>query len=282
MKDLPNKRKNAGFTLLELVVVVGIMGLMSTMAMDLYTDKSNQKRFELTKQRLAEIKFAIIGDPMMKVDNQKVLSGFYYDMGQLPTNLKELISDQKSKGSCTTNTGATTFTSEANCTPPSSWETLWNGPYITNIQSSSGNLVFADAWGNGDITDNFGWVFEPSTTPAGSLKIQSLGLDRDTGSLGDNRYEDDYPASILFLVTKAETDIIDELKKLKHTGYCYDIVAKSVNSLIKDKLLCTKTWLDNPTQTGHCINTDSNVINASYIDSPSCILVTNHIWAPIT
>lgn len=270
-----SQRKNTGFTLLELVVVVAVMGLISSMAMDVYTDNSNQKRFEATKERLAEIKFAIIGDPMMRVGSQAVLSGYYNDMDRLPKSLSELIYK------CRTSTyvgviSANQSTCEA--TAGNVWETDWKGPYLHNLQSSGGNLVFQDAWGNSSA-GNFGWTFS-DTASIGSLQIQSRGLDRGVGSSSTNPYDNDYPVTSNYLVSKAETDQIDYLKLLQLTGYCVNTTTKVIDTSIKDQLLCSDTWITFPIAAGYCVDKAVGTIDATIITSAACT-GTDEEWVPI-
>jgi prepilin-type N-terminal cleavage/methylation domain-containing protein len=217
-----SNRKNAGFTLLELVVVVAVMGLISSMAMDVYTDSSNQKRFEATKSRLAEIKFAIIGDPMMRVGSQAILTGYYNDMTVLPSDIGELISDPKSKGECD-NSGVITIINETSCTSPATWTSYWEGPYLHNLQSNSGNLIFKDAWGS-----DFNWV--PDSPSTGDLTVTSYGL---AGIANGPDYEEDKPR----IIYATELAYIDNLKSL-NTGYCIE------NSTFKIKPLMGKTTCD--------------------------------------
>ncbi len=227
MKNISNKKNSIGFTLIELVVVVAIMGLMSTMAMDLYTDKSNQKRFELTKQRLAEIKFAIIGDPMMRVGSQVVLTGFFNDMKRLPRNIDELIS-ANGDPYCLHDTKYSIDTSKTISDCPSGWTwtddsirlKTWNGPYLINIQSDGNALIFSDAWGNSSSDGNFGWKVTTEDTTK-NLIIESLGLDRVEGGSTGNEYELDYSRTIFI----SELERIDNITQ--DAGYCIDISGAS-------------------------------------------------------
>jgi prepilin-type N-terminal cleavage/methylation domain-containing protein len=241
-----SNRKNAGFTLLELVVVVAVMGLISSMAMDVYTDNSNQKRFEATKERLAEIKFAIIGDPMMRVGSQAVLSGYYNDMNRLPITLSELIYRCRTT---TTNIGIyAADKAECETTTDNFWETNWNGPYLTNIQSSESELVFRDAWGNTSSDGRFGWVFVTKSTDK-TILVQSLGLDHNSTAT-TNSYEINYP-SFGNLINKVDLDRIDHLKSLTTTS-------------------------------GYCINTSVSTtytIDSTYSDLASCNAETDRDWA---
>jgi len=237
------KRKSAGFTLLELVVVVAVMGLISSMAMDVYTDNSNQKRFEATKERLAEIKFAIIGDPQMRVGSQAIQEGaFFKDMGRLPRNIAELVTpDNNDFCLHTTNyIVSTTIANAAACAaivPLGSWtwtsedSIKWKGPYLHNLQTfiddkgtdvesdDTTHIVFFDSWGNThpwdtpgskDLT-NFGWEFDISS---GDLKISSAGLNRNSGGLN---YEEDKFTTIYATELKYIHDISVS------AGYCIEL-----------------------------------------------------------
>ncbi len=187
------KRKNSGFTLLELVVVVGIMGLMSTMAMDLYTDKSNQKRFELTKQRIDELKYAMIGNSSHIVNGVPITNSFVADIGELPENINALLFNEYCSN--------ITYFTQIKCeNEGDTWHVLssdWNGPYLRNrYTSSDGNLVFKDAWGSD-------FIIKPSDTNEDSKKdkaiIFSKGLDLSENAAStysnSNQYERDYPRS---------------------------------------------------------------------------------------
>ena len=234
MKNILNKRKSAGFTLLELVVVVAVMGLISTMAMDVYTDNSNQKRFEATKQRLAEIKFAIIGDPMMRVGSQAITKGsFFKDMDRPPANINELINYPLDAMHCvdSVETEVPSLITQLTCeaVPGNKWVSKWNGPYLHNIQSTGGNLVFTDAWGNNDGSNDFGWEFD-TTTIVGSLIIKSKGLNRKLDTGDDKDYEKDVSITIY----ETELDNITALKGLS-AGYCIDITDTSNYQIDREK-----------------------------------------------
>jgi prepilin-type N-terminal cleavage/methylation domain-containing protein len=262
-----SNRKNAGFTLLELVVVVAVMGLISSMAMDVYTDSSNQKRFEATKSRLAEIKFAIIGDPQMRVGSQAVLTGFFNDMGRLPRNIAELITPNNS-GFCLHDTDYSVSVSAVNAidcaaitvgswswTPEDSAN--WKGPYLHNIQTAVddsgtpndasddvGYIAFADAWGNISHSNNFGWIFNATTEISGDfgyLSIQSIGLGAGTGN-----YEADYPTVSAtptigeFLIHKVDLDNIGDLNtaSLATPAYCVTVATSTINLAAANSAAC--------------------------------------------
>jgi len=213
MKNLTQsiKKKQTGFTLLELVVVVAVMGLISTMAMDVYTDKSNQTRFELTEKRIEEIRYAIIGNDSRELNGQTTISGYIADTGKVPTEIRQLILKKYCEDD------ALYFTKDHCENAGEVWvnQANWKGPYIKTFSSKkverliggvnviSNIPVFRDGWGrsSGDLdTDmkNYGWEFDNNS---GDITLQSLGLDRKVSSSSVNVFEDDYPANGINLIT---------------------------------------------------------------------------------
>lgn len=152
-------------------------------------NNSDQIRFENTRNRLAAIRHAIIGDTSRTVNGQPDVRGFVADMGRLPTNLNELL-----------------------ISPGNDWEyddtynlwAGWNGPYLAST-SLTGTNAFRDGWGNVDANaandaNNFGWTV---TSDATGFTAVSSGVDNAVGGAGI--YELDYPvAGALSLVSANE------------------------------------------------------------------------------
>ena len=80
-----------GFSLLELLVVVSLLGMLALATTVMVDNTDDQQRFELTRTRLQQIRTAIIGDPSRTFNGEPVLSGFAMDMGRLPANINELV-----------------------------------------------------------------------------------------------------------------------------------------------------------------------------------------------
>jgi prepilin-type N-terminal cleavage/methylation domain-containing protein len=197
------KKKQTGFTLLELIVVISLLGLVTSLASDFVINETNQQRFETTKQRLAQIRYAIIGDTSASLNGQPIISGFIADTGKLPESIRQLITPEEY---CTDFSIAI----EADCTAAGeSWrETVdnWKGPYLTATGYTVDNTpVFVDSWGNTcGQAENYGWNF---STDSNGIKLQSLGLgnlfDSDSSvsttaecksvSSNTNSYENEYP-----------------------------------------------------------------------------------------
>lgn len=201
-----NIRTQKGFTLLELVVVVAVLGLIANLATEFVAQNTNQERFEATKSRQTMIRQAILGTPSEILYGVPNIDGFIADIGHPPMYLRELLT---SSGYCP---NPEFLNSETNCNdaatasgkPDEEWRTglgpKWNGPYISGFDLVSTKYndmnisypVLRDAWGNTFLawakpTDdeqtklikdvlNFGWKYEINTS-SGHIYLYSAGLN---------------------------------------------------------------------------------------------------------
>lgn len=114
--------KQRGFTLMELLVVLLIIGILSSVALRTVDATRDRGLYEQTVAEMKQLVEAITGNPDLAIDGRRTDFGFYGDMGRLPQDLREL----------TANT---------------SGSLNWNGPYLrrTFLNDSTGYL--SDAWG---------------------------------------------------------------------------------------------------------------------------------------
>ncbi|MBN1492905.1 MAG: prepilin-type N-terminal cleavage/methylation domain-containing protein [Candidatus Omnitrophica bacterium] len=77
-------RTTGGFTVLEVVIAIVIIGIISAIAIPTINSMVQNSRIQVTAQNLAEIKKAIIGDPSIQ------FKGFRQLTGATPTDLNEL------------------------------------------------------------------------------------------------------------------------------------------------------------------------------------------------
>jgi len=180
--------RQRGFTLLELVVVIAIMAVLSTVAIRSLTGVASQARFEATQRTLDQIHEAILGAPNdRQPDGALILSGFIADMGRPPNSLDELMNQP---------TGAPSFNVQQVATDPNVIVAGgWRGPYV-RLPIGATNLC--DGWGGALL-----W----SSDGNGGFTVSSYGADGLPGGAGydldlsSQVVAADYTASLTGLVT---------------------------------------------------------------------------------
>jgi prepilin-type N-terminal cleavage/methylation domain-containing protein len=193
----------AGFTLLELLLVVAILSSLALAATTFVENADDQARFEETRLRLETIRQAVLGDARGSLNGQPAIGGFVADMGRLPETLDELI---RQPTDCDPITAGDQPCSWSFDTTSGVWAG-WHGPYI-HAFAEQGNVCpgeqpYRDGWGNaGCASGNFGWSVALTDDPEGieaaddalkdALTVKSKGSD---GAVGGSDYAADYPAS---------------------------------------------------------------------------------------
>ena len=131
--------RRAGFTLVEMVVVLLILALLTVAAVQSLSPVADQARYEATTRTLAQIQQAIVGERgAQQPDGVPLITGFVADTGRLPISLDELVNKPAD-------------VSDFGLAAPSSgiYSTVqvprgWRGPYL---QLPSGETQPADGWG---------------------------------------------------------------------------------------------------------------------------------------
>ncbi|MFO7638524.1 MAG: prepilin-type N-terminal cleavage/methylation domain-containing protein [bacterium] len=116
-------KMRAGFTLMELLVVLLIIGVLSTVAVRTIDATRNRALFDQTAAEMRELVSAVVGNPDLTMDGRRVDFGYFGDLGEMPGELRDLV------------------TNEGN-------DPRWKGPYLRKgfLGDSVGYLH--DAWGN--------------------------------------------------------------------------------------------------------------------------------------
>lgn len=203
------QRHQSGFTLLELVLVLFLIGLLASAGLLFTENQEDQAYFDETQRRLETIRKAIIRNGERTVNGQPELAGFASDMGRLPYCVAELlytgaVSDTKFFISpCST---VNNLPMRRPATTADGIRYGWWGPYIQVNPDRDGERVYRDGYNNDDGTVNFGWnwTLSESATPVDidsydpdspssplplDLTVQSSGFDV-TDSI------DDYPPAL--------------------------------------------------------------------------------------
>ncbi len=131
------KNRQGGFTLIEVILTIVIMGILVATTMRTLKPVAETARIEQTKQEMNELQTAILGDAALENHGVRTDFGYVGDVGSLPPDLSALASN------------------------PGGYAT-WRGPYIRSGFTGAANEYLRDAW-NGD------YVY------AGGVDITSVG-----------------------------------------------------------------------------------------------------------
>ena len=123
----PKWRSEVGFTLIELVIIIIILGIVAAVSIPKFGTLTEEAKANATREEIRRIKTAIIGDPQVTAGGQYISRGFEGDVGYPPTNLIDLVRKPDSIPSYDK------FTRLG-----------WNGPYLDSTEM---NFLY-DSWEN--------------------------------------------------------------------------------------------------------------------------------------
>jgi prepilin-type N-terminal cleavage/methylation domain-containing protein len=123
--ELSRPRTKTGYSLVELILVIIIIGIITSVAVRSLRTTHDTARVEQTKKELDQLAWAIAGNPVFISGGTRTDFGYVGDVGAMPPNLDALVS----------NPGYAT----------------WDGPYIRDdfyLSGDSSEVEFKfDAWG---------------------------------------------------------------------------------------------------------------------------------------
>lgn len=122
-----HSNSKAGFTLIELVIIIIILGIVAAVAVPKFGTLTEEAKANATREEIRRIKTAIVGDPQVVAGGQYISRGYEGDVGFAPSSLIDLV------------------------VKPDSIPTYdkftrlgWNGPYLDSAE----NNYLNDAWNN--------------------------------------------------------------------------------------------------------------------------------------
>lgn len=148
-------------TLLELVVVLGILAVLSTVAVRSLEPIADQARYEMTQTVLSDLRLATVGTNLHE-------SSFLGDTGAFPNDVDELLVRPASLIAHSLQS----FDSDRDTVNDVALSSGWNGPYM---QLGIGLSEVLDGWGASPTL----------VASLGDLEIISLGSDGDSISPED-------------------------------------------------------------------------------------------------
>lgn len=156
--------KRRGLTLLELVVVLGILAMLASVAIRSLAPMADQARYEATQRLLDELRVAIAGHPARQtIADSSVIHGIVSDTGMLPGSSDDLLT----KPSGWIDRTLQSFDSDRDSIDDLTLSSGWNGPYM---QLGAGRSTIVDGWGHAPVL----------TPNLGGLDLISTGSDGDS------------------------------------------------------------------------------------------------------
>ena len=153
-KVLFKNSPNAGFTMIELVMVIVVMAALAAVSVPRINDFITNSKIQASKNEMLQIRAAISGTPDRTAGGRYVDRGYIGDVGALPSSLNDLIM----------NPGLPDYDYFS--------RTGWNGPYL--VDNGTGEIL-RDAW----LVD---YVLNVADST-----IRSFGPDRtDNSGTGDD------------------------------------------------------------------------------------------------
>jgi len=187
----------AGFTLMELLVVVALLSALALAGFSVVAEDQGQVRYNDTRARMERLRLAILGPIGPAWDGDWRLFGHVADNGRLPASVAELLSSPAGHAVQAAVDPIFDPRPDALCAQdgsesPLSWtaaQRLLKGHRGDYLGGAAVNGEYRDGFANRGATDdasNFGWVL---VAAGGGLTLSSLGGDGVTG--GSAVYDSD-------------------------------------------------------------------------------------------
>lgn len=186
----------SGFSFIELLVVIVVIGILASVAMQSMTATVEDVRRVQTEREMEMLARAIVGDPSLTQNGARSDFGYVGDVGSFPPNLHALY---QNPGGYTTWDGpyvSTSFATDSTGFKTDEWGTLYSySGGVTITSTGSGSTItkkIADATSDylrnriiGNITDATGAI--PGATYADSINVV-ISYPNGAGGTGSKTY----------------------------------------------------------------------------------------------
>lgn len=163
--------KEQGFTLIEVVLVVVILGILSTVAIRGLTITVNKGRFDATTAEMEKLARAIAGDERLVSGGFRTDFGYVGDVGALPPNLNALVTNPGGYSTWEGPYFQVDFTENPEDYERDAWNELYTYSGGVTIVSSGGGSAMTKQFANSasDLTSNTvnGVVRDSELSPPG-------------------------------------------------------------------------------------------------------------------
>ncbi|MEO9595613.1 type II secretion system protein [Rhodopirellula bahusiensis] len=174
-------------TLLELIVSLGILAVLSTVAVRSLDPIADQSRYEATQRVLEELRNATIGDATSRQNNgQRLIEGYVADTGSLPSDLDDFLTVPVGISSHSIQS----FDSNNDAVDDVQLSSGWRGPYV---QLGAGQTSILDGWGRELlVVPGVGTLDFTSNGSDGNSSLPEDGYAADlTVTISDSEYTSD-------------------------------------------------------------------------------------------
>ncbi|UCC44363.1 MAG: prepilin-type N-terminal cleavage/methylation domain-containing protein [Candidatus Zixiibacteriota bacterium] len=174
----PTTAACAGFGLLELLVVIVIIGILASIAIQSMDVSLDDYRRAKTEREMEMLSRAIVGDPDLRSGGQRIDFGYVGDVGSFPPNLQALL---QNPGGYSTWKGPYLPPSYVGDTVGFKYDE-WGAAYVysggTSITSTGSGLVKKLADESTDYTLNTfqGLIIDSSHSPPGADLVDSVDI----------------------------------------------------------------------------------------------------------
>lgn len=189
---MPLRFVNRGLTLFELVLVLFILAIAATIAVQSLQPVADQARFDNTRETLSNIRNSTV-EIVSNNDRTRSVTGFYADIGRLPTSIAEYTSNvnnlpESQMRPIGFGQDQGIFLNEPNSSDVPAYQVLsnlgfvcgWRGPYIFSTSDLNEDNI-------PDLVDGWGQAFSLSQA-SGLFDVVSNGAVNDQETYPEMRF----------------------------------------------------------------------------------------------